>query len=653
MSLLSLSELSGLRRTGWRPPEEFPSLRGATRICVDVETKDPDLLELGPGFRRGGYVVGLAVAVDGGPRWYFPTRHEGGGNLDLAQVSSWFRAEAAAFEGEVVGAHVLYDLEALALDWNVFFLRAKGFRDVLIAEPLLDENQEKFDLDSAMIRRLGRGKEMTALREVAGAIGWKTDAAIKKNLWRLPADRVGAYAEEDAAGPLDLLRAQEPLLASEKLLRLFELECRLTPMLLAMRLRGVRADREGAIRARERLGAERDACAAEVRRLAGPRASLTDPQSIADALEEAGIELPRTQKTGARSVTTPFLKKFENSIPLVKAYLRGKKLQTTIGTFIDGHVLSNSKSGRIYAEFPQLKGDDGGTIARFASRNPNLQNITARDEELAPLLRGLFLPDEGEDWCKHDLSQIQYRYLVHFAVGPGAEEARDLYRRAPETDYHGFAGDMFGADASDKFVRKRVKNTNFAKVFGGGVDKLAETFGCSFEEAAEFDAVYDERLPFVSATLRSWSNEAQRKGYVRTILGRRRRFPLWERRGKAQKGHERHGLPREDAVAAWGERNIQRFFTHAALCAGLQGSEADHVKRALVHCSEAGLFAPSALGAPLILVHDEDDLSKPRTKEGDEAAAEVQRIMEHCMDDRISIPVRVDSAVGANWGECL
>jgi DNA polymerase I-like protein with 3'-5' exonuclease and polymerase domains len=294
----------------------------------------------------------------------------------------------------------------------------------------------------------------------------------------------------------------------------------------------------------------------------------------------------------------------------------------------------------------------GASTGRLSSADPNMQNVPKRpsdaDERMdlgasvLKLIRGIFVPEEGERWGRQDLSQIEFRYLAHFAVGRGEEEVREAYRRDPRVDFHDQCAIM--ADLPrDKPNRTRVKNVNFCKCYGGGVDKIAATAGIAREEAAAFVERYDAALPFIMETRRRAERSAQRHGYVTTILLRRQRFDFWE---PADGGGGRP-LPRAEAEARAHGSDLKRAWTYAALNWKMQGSNADHVKKAIADARESGAWR--ALGPALLTVHDENNWSVPRTREGTEAFEEVRRIMETCIE--LSVPVLSESDFGDDWGE--
>jgi len=660
--------LQPLPESDWTPPTELPSLAGVKRLSFDIETRDDDLKSLGPGSRRGSYIVGLAVGTDTGQRAYMPVRHEGGGNMDEAKVRAWAKEELNAFTGEVVGAHLLYDLEFMAMpEWGVTFKNARGFHDILLAEPLIDEwRPHGYSMDDVAEYHLGENKRHEILYAWGAANGWTSESKVKANLWRAHSSFVGAYGEGDVDLPLRIFAEQEKIIQEQGLQEVYDLERGLIPILLAMRLRGVRVNVARAETVHAQLVQERDKWVEEVRRLCGKRgADIWAPDSFAQCLEDRNLPVPRTAKKGKLSVTKQWLALHQGKDILVDAIQAARRVDKVISTYT-GNILRHNVHGRIYAEFPQLKGEAGGTMARFASARPNLQNQPARDEELGPMTRSIFEAEEGEDFERQDESQIEYRLLVHFAsktIHPktkqplnGAEEARQSYINDSKTDFHKMTAAMIGIDPNDEVLRKRVKNVNFCRVYMGGPKKIAQTAGISIEEAQSFSREYDAKLPFVRELGLLAMAMAEARGHVKTLLNRRQRFTLFEPNDRATPGQDskadrkkRMRLYDEAVTLYGGEGNIRRAFCHAALNRILQGSAADVLKKALKDTWDSGVC--DALGAPLITVHDENDWSVPRTAQAQEAIKHARHIMESTVD--LNVPLRVDWKRGANWGECV
>jgi DNA polymerase I-like protein with 3'-5' exonuclease and polymerase domains len=582
-------------------------------------------------------------------------RHEGGGNLDNTTVIAWLRDQLNGYNGELVGAHILYDLEHLsAPPWSIDFSQAK-LRDVLLAEVLIDEWRKSYSLDAVLHYHGMGGKDERILQETAMRNGWGN---VKNHLWQLPATFVGDYAEGDVNRLLLLHDTQMGIMKKQGLLDVYEVECGLIPLLLAMRRHGVRIDQNAIEQAEHALGAQLDHHLNRARDLAGCPLEVMAPESFVRALEKRGLYPPTTPRTGKPSITKSWLEAYSNDA-LVKEILAARKYEKMLNTFIDGtkkYIVTRGSEARIYPEFPQLKrsedgedDDDGngkksGTIARFSCRHPNLQQQPSRDPELSKVIRGFFIPEPDCHWERHDMSQIEFRLLVHYARGQGALEALEAYRNDPETDFHKLAARMFGADPENPHERSRVKNTNFAKVYSAGVERLALTFGCTVEEARVFSEEYDRKLPFVGVTGRAARDKAQACGFVLTVLGRRQRFNMWE----CIENRRLPWLPEAKAREQYGNHNVRRAFTHAALNRVLQGSAADVFKSSLANIWRSGIC--SILGAPLINVHDENNWSVPQSPEAEEAIAEARHLMETSI--RLRVPLLVNWERGSNWGEC-
>lgn len=648
--LFSREEMTRLPESNWELPDlgnVQTCLRHAKRLAIDVETKDTGLSELGPGVRReGNFIAGVALGIDGGPRFYLPVRHgEGGSTWNFAprQVFNTLQTTLKGFEGEVVGANLVYDLDWLAA-YGVTLNEARAFLDVQVAEPLLDETLDDYSLDAIAWRRLGEHKNEELLRQAAAAYGFKKPRQIKENIWRLHPRYVGPYAEADVDLPLRVLPRQEEQLERGQLLGVWHLESELVPLMLEMRRRGVRVDVDRAREVRAEMERTRDERIKEMRRLTGREVRLWEPQTIAPLLDLAGIEVPRTPKTGQPSITKPFLEAYAGTRE-VDLLLDARRYDKAISTFIDGHVLGNAVNGRVHATFHQLRSDEGGTVSgRFSCSNPNLQQLPARDPEMMRYIRSMFLPEEGEVWEALDYSQIEFRLLAHYARGGGADDARQAYVDDPTTSFHKLAASLAGMDPSDKPVYKRVKNTNFCKVYGGGAAKIAETAGMELQEAYEFVEKYDARLPFVSETNRWVADVASRRGWIKSLSGRVHRFPWFEPR---RSDYPVKPLRYEEAVEKWGT-NVRRSKVHKALNSLLQGGAADIMKEAMRQYRRSGCYR--VLGAPLVTVHDEKGLSRPRTREGEEALRETKRIMERAYANQLRVPILVEREAGDTWG---
>lgn len=617
---------------------EPPDLSREKRIGLDTETCDPQLLKLGPGARRDGRIVGVSVAVPDGGKWYLPFGHAEGNNLDEDKIKQWCKDNLCTEGQEKVGANLLYDLEYL----HVWGVPVTGpYLDVQVAEPLIDENAHGYSLNSIAERYLGVGKTDDALYTYcARRFGGKAERKQAGNIWRCPPSIVRPYAEDDALLPLQIMEKQEAIIRDNNLSKIFDIETRLIPLLLAMRLRGVRIDMDRAAEIEEQLIARSHAAHEQIRRLnKGKPVNVWAAASIAEAFDNAGLDYPRTAK-GAPS----FRKAWLNDHPhvLAKYIAEVRQMEKLSGTFIHGHIYGHAIDGRIYAQFNQLRGDEYGTITgRLSSSNPNLQQIPARSD-IGKLLRGVFVPEPGEEWWKLDYSQIEPRLLLHYAnnMDPVANKLIELYRQDPTRDcYLTMMEYIHGVE------RQHIKTIYLGMTYGMGLTKMAGQLGLSMEDAEPLFEQFHEGAPYVKRLSRKAMARAEERGQIITLLGRRRLFNMWESANWDDREECIPSTDREAIIKQFGR--AKRAHTYKALNALIQGSAADVMKMAMVDVWESGVC--DVLGAPLLTVHDELDWSVPKTPEGREAASEVKNIMETCVDTHVKLVA--DAEVGPNWGE--
>jgi len=632
--------------TGWQTPCELPNLAAARALAIDCEAYDPDLLEHGPGWARGNsHIVGLAVGTDDGYRWYFPVRHtvEPQYNLPTDRVLAWAAVELARPTQPKTGANLIYDVGSL---------RAEGVQvqgelfDVEFAEALLDE-AATVNLEDLGQRYLSRGKTSAQLYDWCRAwYGGGEDQ--RENIWRAPPRLVGPYAEGDVDLPFAVLDKQWQRLQSEGLLDLFRMECALIPLLVEMRFAGVTVDLARADQVRADLLAASIIEQAKLRSIVGFDVNVNAAASIARAFDKFGYPYERTPK-GAPSFDKDFLTACHN--PVADAVNEIRKLDKLRTTFVENYILGAHVNGKVYCSFNPLRADEtGARSGRFSSSDPNLQNIPVRDKVWGKKLRSLFVPDSGhKQWRKFDYSQIEYRFLVHYAVGAGADEARQKYISDPATDYHawvqfGLVGPRTGWDMSTpelaKLWRFLVKNLNFGAVYGIGEPHMAELLQKPRKEAKIILDAYHKALPFVRATMQACIAEVDQLGYITTILGRRSRFELWE------SATERGTLPLSynEALMQYGQ--IKRAYAYRSLNRRLQGSAADLFKAAMLQCWQSGVYAYT--GVPRLIVHDEKDFSDAGNAGADEAFKYTKHTMETAL--ALRVPVRADEERGANWG---
>jgi len=604
-------------QTEWLPPEEFPNLSKYDEIAIDLETKDPELMKMGSGSVMGkGDVVGVAVAV---PGWsgYYPIAHEGGGNMDRKKVLKWFQ-DVLNTPATKIFHNAMYDvcwIRALGLSINGKIV------DTMIASALVDENQMRYDLNNCSKRYTGKSKNETDLYQAAK--DWGVDP--KAEMYKLPAIYVGAYAQKDAEITLELWKELKKEIDHQDINSIFDLETELFPCLVDMRFLGVRVDVEAAHKLKQQLIAQEKECLQKVKTETQVDVQIWAARSIAQVFQKLDLPYDSTEKTNSPSFTKNFLQNHPH--PLVKQIARAREINKAHTTFIDT-IIKHSHKGRIHAEINQLRSDNGGTVTgRFSYSNPNLQQIPARNKELGPAIRSLFIPEEGHTWGVFDYSQQEPRLVVHYAALQnlyGAGEVLDAYHDG-DADFHSIVAEMA------EIPRSQAKTINLGLFYGMGKNKLQAELGVSKDKADGLFRQYHNRVPFVKQLMDNVMQRAQGSGKVRTLLGRLCRFHLWE---PNQFGIHK-ALPHDAALLEHGP-GIKRAYTYKALNRLIQGSAADMTKKAMIDLHKEGI-------TPHIQVHDELDISVS------DNANKIIEIMENAV--KLEVPNKVDYEYGPNWGE--
>jgi DNA polymerase I-like protein with 3'-5' exonuclease and polymerase domains len=611
----------------WMPPSSLPDLTSVKRMAIDLETRDPNLTTLGPGWcRDDGNIIGIAIAA-GDFVGYFPIRHEGGGNMPEKTVFNWLKKQLATPHIEKVMHNALYDLGWLR--WAGIDVQGPVI-DTMIAAPLLNENRRFYNLNSLCREYLEEGKSEVMLRSAAAMYG----VDPKSEMWKLHASFVGRYAEKDAEITLKLWDRLSIEIKTDNIEGIFKLESSLLPVLLDMKERGVRVDVDKAEQTKKKLVALEQNLLKEVKDETGIWVEPWAASSIAKVFDKLGLSYKRTAKTNAPAFTKVFLANHVH--PVAQKIVRLREFNKANTTFIET-ILKHEHNGRIHCDFNPLRSDEGGTVTgRFSSSHPNLQQQPARDPEIKKMIRGLFLPEEGEKWGSFDYASQEPRWLAHYCWAlkgpyrsPLIDDIVKMYHDG-NADFHQMVADMAGV------TRKEAKTVNLGIMYGMGRKKLGTTLDISEEEAKRLLAEYHLKVPFVKGMADLAANTAAEHGIVRTWLGRKCHFNMWEPRSY----EFNKALPLEEAAKEYGGRGmIRRAFTYKALNRLIQGSSADQTKKAMVECYKEGLL-------PLLTVHDELCFSVNSREQADK----IVEIMKTCVHG-LAVPFDVDSEIGENWGE--
>lgn len=605
----------------------------AKYIAIDTETNDPRLKTHGPGgFRKDGFVAGISIATNNGLNEYLPIKHEGGGNLDKEKVIRFIKyiynkCEEKRFP--MIFANAMYDVEWLySLDNRLTLSKYHRIFDIQTIEHLLDENKLKYSLDSLAKFYLRKSKYEVELEQAVLARFGKR-AKVKESLWRLHANEVAEYAKADAQLTLDIFLKQQIKIKKEQIESIVDFESRLIPLLFHMRKGGVRVNISRAEELYDELEKKQKDHQLILNRLGGSEVNVWANASLKQAYDNNSIQYNHTAK-GTPSFTASWLETQTDDVS--KTILQIRKLDKIRNTFIKNMILDKAKDGRIYCSFNPM----GTVTGRFSSQYPNLQQVPARDPELGPMIRSLFLPEENHDWVACDYAQQEPRVLVHYAslkLMDSAMAMQKEYFNNTKTDFHSMVAKMAS------IPRKQAKTINLGLFYGMGNKKLAAELGLELDQAYELFNTYHSKVPFVKELSKQVSHVASTRGYIKTLLGRKRRFELWEPRDEwGQKAY-----PLSEAYAKYPKQELKRAYTHTALNALIQGSSADITKSAMLKIYEDGYLDYIDLK---LTIHDELDFSVDQLQQ--KCLNEAIHIMKNCVN--ISVPLEVDVEKGSNWG---
>lgn len=634
-----------LIESDWNIPQ-YPDLTGYRTIAVDLETYDPNIKTLGPGWaRKDGHIIGIAVAA-GEYQGYFPMRHENGHNLDPKFTLKWIAKQLSVPDMNVIMHNATYDA-----GW----LRAEGVEikgkiiDTMITGALVDENRWSFGLDALARDYVSLRKDEKLLQ--AAAKEWGIDP--KSQMYKLPPKYVGAYAEQDAVATLKLWEGLKVELDKQELWHIWDIETGLIPCLLDMRTKGVRVDLDKAEQNKKLITEQSAVLRDYIDREAGMKVDIWASASIAKLFDSMGMEYPRTPVISHMETVTDedgneeekeivtggnapsFTKSWLNNHPakICQAIVKLRELNKADSTFIDS-ILRHEHNGRIHTELHSTRRDEGGTVTgRLSSSNPNLQQIPSRDPDIKKMIRGLFVPEEGTQWGSFDYSSQEPRLLVHYAASMPDYMRNPLVDNIVEefntgdVDLHQMVADIAG------ITRKQAKTVNLGIMYGMGVAKLADQMGVSKNEAKTLMDRHRDKVPFVKQLANTASKQGADTGQIRTLLGRLCRFHLWE---PLQFGVGKP-LPYDEAQKKYGP-HIKRAFTYKALNKLIQGSAADQTKKAMLDCYNEGL-------TPMLTVHDELCFNI----ESQEQADKIKEIMETGV--QLKVPSKIDVDIKPDWGE--
>lgn len=616
----------------------LPSLERAGRIAIDTETTGVEVHEK-------PRPVGLSIATESGIKGYFCWGHyRGGNNTTLEAVREWAGTELTRTDQTKVFFNAAFDLRMLAVAGIpcTGLLGYRGMvRDAAIAAVLLDEFGPR-RLEDVGLEWLGEGKETEVYKKLSDMFGGPPtrDQQIGR-MWKAPGDMIAPYAIQDAVLTLKLERhLRKEIDKLEGLSWTYDLESKIIPIVYRLHAQGVPVSKNAIQIVEDKVTASLKDANDQWHSLTGG-VSERSTKELAAVYEREGIKVPRTKK-GNLSLSKEVLARPEFAAhPITKLLDERRTLLAVRDTFIrnylykgielwDHHISDDISI--IHGLFHQVANETHGTISgRFSSGGGlNLQNIPSRNKVLAPLVRGCFVPLPGYKWARADFSQIEYRFLAHYAGGA----LRRAYLDDPLVDFHAFTAELSGLE------RKDAKGINFAVVYGAGVKKMASQLGASLKEAKDFLSIYDAQIPEVKKMRELAMRRAAQKGIVRTWGERRRRF-------------------RKDESGRYTK-------THVGLNALLQGSAADLMKLKMIEVADYIDWDECVMH---LTIHDELDFSVSPSDAGRKMLLDIRDMMQYVrMTDKVdprrgmpiektfrdgpslTVPMLVDVEVGDDWG---
>lgn len=581
-------------------------LRGVPEFSIDLETTSLNSLE--------AEIVGISLSFRQHEAYYIPVGHDYPGapvQLDRAGTLAALRPLLADPDKHKVGQNIKYDYQVLRRHG----IEMEGVRfDTMVASYLLNPVRSSHGLDSLSVEFLDH--KMISYAEVAGS------GKDQVNFSRVPVEKASVYSCEDADAAFLLRGIFLPKLADAGMDGLFfDLEMPLVKILAEMELCGVRVDLPLLKELSDGFAAQLASLEKDIFIQAGCEFNINSPKQLGEVLF-GKLGLPSGKKTKGKtgwSTDMDVLTSLARDYDLPKTILQYRSLSKLKSTYTDAlPKLVDTTTGRIHTSYNQTVTNTG----RLSSSEPNLQNIPIRTEE-GRKIRRAFIAGEGQLLLSADYSQIELRVLAHlsgdrvFCEAFAADE--DIHTRTASEVF-----DIMPGLVTPE-MRRQAKTVNFGVIYGQGAFGLARELGVSTKTAKEFIDSYFARHSGAREFLDNCVKEAEAKGFVTTILGRR--------------------LPIPDIASSNG--NVRAFAQRNAINYPIQGSAADIIKMAMVRVFDA--LRKEGLKSRLIMqVHDELVFEVPEN-EMEVVERLVRREMEHAASLRV--PLKVDVNYGGNWSE--
>ncbi len=578
------------------------TISSAKLLTFDLETTGLDAITT--------QIVGYSFSIKPGEAFYIPVGHFGWVQTEQLPAEMVLEKLKPVMEDpglEKLAHNAKFDMTVLAENGvdvsNVAF-------DTMIAAHLMDE--KSLGLKNLAFSRLGI--EMTPITDLIGS------GSKQLTMSQVDVESASKYACADSDMTMRLAELYGPELKQAGLWDLFtDVEIPLVPVLVRMERNGVAIDTGLMAKMSQELGEQLLAIEAEIYKSAGHQFNINSPKQLGPVLfEELGLPTAGKRK-GNYSTAAAVLEDLRGVHPIIEQILEYRQLSKIKSTYIDSLPgLVSLKTGRVHTSFNQTR----TTTGRLSSSDPNLQNIPVRGE-LAKKVREAFIAPNGSFLISGDYSQIDLRALAHLSQDKGLVDAF----RNDEDIHSATAAKLYGIDSSQVTpdMRRFAKTVNFGVIYGMSDYGLEQATEMSREEASKFITAYFEQYPGIRKYMDATKQQARDKGYVQTILGRRRSIPEINS----------------------SNRQVREAAERMAINMPVQGTSADIIKLAMINLYDE-MIKRRLKSKMLLQVHDEL-LFEVVPDEMEEMKKLVPDIMSSAME--LTVPLKVDINTGKNWAE--